>query len=306
MEYAPVVIFAYNRVDRLKELLKSLEANYGTDKMELFIFVDVPNPQDKENIRYNDEVKTFVFNYKNRNTCFRRVRVIVAEEHKGLAKSIITGVTRIVNKYGKIIVLEDDLIVSNDFLDYMQRGLKFYKHNKRIWAITAHTPKMNILRWYKKDVFMVRRPESLGWATWKDRWTRTDWEVKTYGDFRKDLFGRYLFNMGGNDLCRMLKRQMEDEEYNSWAIRWGYQQFLERKYTIMPKESRVIHCGNDNRSTHGAFFSTQQIKKNYKKCVFENVGIDYLVLWSFRNVNSTSIFKSVLYWFFSIFKPLLC
>ena len=286
IDYAPIIVFAYNRADCLENLLHSLEHNDHTEDMELFIFIDIPLSNDEKNVERNVEVINFVDDYKNRSKKFKKIQVTVAKKHKGLAKSIITGVSKVINRYGKAIVLEDDLIVSNDFLDYMQRGLDFYEGNEKVWAVAAHTLAMKELKYYKKDVFLAPRPESWGWGTWKDRWNRTDWKVKTYNRFKKDYVGQFLFNLGGNDLCKMLDLQMKDKAFESWAIRWGYQQFLERKYTVYPKESRVVHCGNDDRSVHDPAFSTQPLRKEYKRCTFENIKVNYILLLAFRKANS--------------------
>lgn len=293
LDYAPIIIFAYNRADCLANLLKSIEQNPRTEKMDLFVFVDIPHLEDKKNTTYNQEVIQYIYDYKKKNKKFKQIQIIVAKEHKGLAKSVITGVTEVINKYGKAIVLEDDLVVSNDFLDYMQRGLNFYESDEKVWAVAGHTLYMRALKYYKKDIFFNYRPESWGWGTWKDRWNRTDWEVKSYNRFKKDYVGQYLFNLGGDDLCKMLEMQMADEAFDSWAIRWGYQQFLERKYTVYPKDSRVIHCGNDDRSTHGSAFSTQKLRANYKKCIFENVKISFMLLLAFRSANSERFIQKI-------------
>lgn len=296
IDYAPIIIFAYNRTDRLKALLKSLEKNDSTEDMRLFIFVDVPDRKDRKNLRYNEAVQEFINNYRDTNDSFKEVTVIIANRHKGLAESVISGVSRVINKYGKAIILEDDLEVSKDFLDYMQRGLCFYQHDKRVWSVAGHCPQMHILNNYKKDVFLAPRAESLGWGTWKDRWNRTDWQVATYEKFQRDIVGRVIFNLGGNDLSATLKKQMEDEKFDSWAIRWCYQQFLERRYTVYPRESRVIHCGNDSRSTHGSYFSTQKLREKYKRCQFEFVRPGIRMIWNFRKANSVSHIKKVLWW----------
>ena len=102
-----------------------------------------------------------------------------------------------------------------------------------------------------------------------------------------------LFNIGGDDLGTMLKRQMQDEQYNSWAIRWGYQQFLEKKYTVYPKESRVIHCGTDNRSAHGAYFDKQKLRKKYKRCNFVRLQPNWRVIWEFRKAYHISLKEKI-------------
>lgn len=268
MSYAPVVVFGYNRADKLKDLLESLEKNKNIEHMELYIFLDIPGKKQKKYIKFSEEVKKYVNDYQYHSK-FKQVFVEVAEEHKGLANSIISGVTTVINKYGKVIVLEDDLIVSTDFLDYMQRALDFYRYYHNVWSISGYCIDMeNGLRNYRGDVFLLPCIGSWGWATWKNRWNKTDWTVASYSKFKNNLLKRAAFDMGGSDLSKMLDLQMKNSEFDSWAIRWGYQQFLERKYTVYPVESRVIHCGNDDRSTHGAYFNTQQLKENYSKCRF--------------------------------------
>ncbi len=286
-EMAPVVVFAYNRADNLERLLRSLEKNQDTEKMSLYLFVDIPDKKNKRDLKYNKEVLEFVEDYKDRNTKFNQVIVEVAKRHKGLANAIISGVTKVINERGKVIVLEDDLEVSGDFLDYMQRGLNFYENDKKVNSMAGYCPDMKRCSFYKNDVFLVPRAESWGWGTWKDRWSRTDWEVKSYAKFKRDIVRQMLFNLGGSDLCKMLRDQMEDERFNSWAIRWCYQQFRERKYAVYPVETRVIHCGNDNRSTHCQGWQMgRTLKQSYKKCQFQSLNPDLRMIWRFKKATN--------------------
>lgn len=295
---APIIVFAYNRADKLERLLKSVERNKNIEFMDLYIFVDIPDIKNKRDIKYNQQVMDFLERYNKECKKFKSVQIRIADKHKGLALSIISGVTEIINKFGKAIVLEDDLEVSVDFLDYMQRGLDFYENNKKVWSLSGYSPVFDIPNKYKQDVFLIPRPESWGWGTWRDRWNRCDWSVKTYNKFCKDFMAQMLFNVGGDDLGIMLKRQMEDEGYNSWAIRWGYHQFLERKYTVYPVESRVIHCGNDNRSTHGAYFDEQKLKRNYKPCSFTDLKINCKMISRFRKIYKVSFKEKMISLFF--------
>ena len=164
----------------------------------------------------------------------------------------------------------------------MQRGLDYYENNKKVWSLTGHCPMSRGLDKYNKDVFLIPRGESLGWGTWRNRWCHVDWEVTSYDEFKRDFVGQALFNLSGSRLCRMLKRQMTDKSYDSWAIRCCYQQFRERKYTVYPKETRVIHLGNDNRSTHGVYHSPQRLKEKYSRCVFSDLRPNYRLIWNFR------------------------
>lgn len=204
MHYAPIVVFGYNRADMLDNLFRSLEKNKNIDQIDLYIFIDIPDKKKSKDIPLSKEVVEYANYYKTISN-FKKVEIEVAKKHKGLANSIISGVSTIINKYGKVIVLEDDLKVSNDFVDYMQRGLNFYENNKRVWSVAAHCPMVTGLNKCREDVFLAPRVESLGWGTWKDRWQHTDWEVTSYDDFKKDYMGQLLFNLGGKDLCKMLR-----------------------------------------------------------------------------------------------------
>lgn len=281
-KYAPIVVFGYNRADMLENLIKSLERNKDIEKMDLFIFLDIPDKKNHRDIPLTKKVIAYANTYKEISK-FKNVEIKIARRHKGLAESIISGVSEIINQYGKIIVLEDDLEVSNDFLDYMQRGLKFYQSDSKIWSLGAYCyEKMKFPMNYHKDVFLGARAESWGWGTWADRWNRTDWRVESYTKFKKDIVGQMLFNIGGKDLCKCLDAQMTEKQYDSWAIRWSYQQFRERKYTVYPRESRVIHCGGDNRSTHTTYRSKTKLKRKYAKCRFENLKPNVRVIWYFK------------------------
>lgn len=290
MCYAPIVVFAYNRADKLENLLKSLEKNKNLDRMDLYIFVDIPDKKKPRDIPLSEQVIEYVTYYKTVSK-FKSVKVEIAKKHKGLAESVISGVTKVINQYGKVIVLEDDLEVSVDFLDYMQRGLNFYKKNKKVWSLTAHCPLVKgVDKKYKKDVFLAPRAESLGWGTWKNRWDHVDWQVSSYSDFKKDFVGQALFRLGGSNVSKMLERRMTEKQYDSWAIIWTYQQFRERKYTVYPRESRVIHCGNDNRATHSTdYHSPQGLKEKYAPCVFCDLKPNFKLIWKFRcNSNRVS------------------
>src|SRR5699024_3409085 len=109
-----------------------------------------------------------------------------ASTNKGLANSVISGVTKVIDKFGKVIVIEDDLISSTDFLSYMNNALEFYEMNKSIWSISGYNIPIDIPSNYKHDVYLSYRGCSWGWATWKNRWNQTDWSVKDYDAFKSN------------------------------------------------------------------------------------------------------------------------
>ena len=124
------------------------------------------------------------------------MKIYESPYNKGLACSIIDGVTKIVNDYEKIIVLEDDLITTPNFLNFMNQALHFYITDATIFSISGYTLNLPSLPSYSKDFYLGYRGSSWGWGTWKDRWDEVDWEIKDYDKFKIDPLAQLRFMRG--------------------------------------------------------------------------------------------------------------
>ena len=241
-DYAPLVIFCYRR--KINNLIKSLLKNKHSINSELFIFSDGYKSQ----VDKNDVLK--LRKSLTKITGFKSINITEAKRNNGLANSIIKGVNYVINKFGKAIILEDDLIVSSFFIDYMNDALKFYKYKKNIWSISGYGPALKCFKGYNKEVYLSLRSSSWGWATWADRWNKARWSMEYFESLRKNKNKINLFNQGGDDLFKMLELQYLGK-IDSWAIRWQYRQFLNSAYSITPKISMTKNIGlKDNFSTH--------------------------------------------------------
>jgi len=242
MKLSPIVIFTYRRVP--EQLIKSLLENSLSEQSEVFIFSDgAKNDEDLTDIKKVRE-------YLKTIDGFKSIDIIEADTNKGLATSIIGGVTQVINKYGKAIVLEDDLVVSKSFLEYMNEGLVFFENDKKIWSISGYGPELPCLKNYNDDIYLSVRVSPWGWATWSDRWEKIDWEVKDYDEIKKSGVLQKKFNLAGNDMFKMLELQMLGK-IDSWAVRWYYNQFKLKTYSVYPKKSKVVNIGfSDDKGTH--------------------------------------------------------
>lgn len=254
---SPILLFVYNRPDHTEKVLDSLKRNYLANDTNLFIFSDAA--KDLENEKNVKLVREMIKNVDG----FRKVTVIEAEHNKGLASSIIEGVSKIIRDYNKVIVLEDDLVTSPYFLKYMNESLVLFEKQEQIWSISGYTPPLDIEETYNKEIYLAPRGCSWGWATWKDRWLSTDWNVDNYISFKKNYNDRKKFNKGGNDLTFMLDDQMSGR-INSWAIRWVFSQFRQSKHTIYPTKSLVQNIGFDFSGTNSS------ISKKYDLDLYNN------------------------------------
>jgi hypothetical protein len=234
---APIALFCYKRLDTLQQTIDALKKNDLAAESELFIFSDGPKkPADEPVI---NEIR----NYLHTVTGFKKTTVIEAPANKGLAKNIIGGVTDIINKYGKIIVLEDDLVTSKNFLAYMNQGLDFYENKRKIFSVCGFTIPMKGLK--KNSVYLTQRADSCGWGTWKDRWEIIDWDVKDYPALMESRKKQRAFNRMGSDMTGLLTKQRQGK-INSWAIRWCYHQFKEDLYSVHPVVSKLKNIGFDS------------------------------------------------------------
>lgn len=240
---APIVLFVYNRLEHTMRTIETLKKNNLAEISELYIYSDAPKKQSAaeavENVR----------RYLRTIDGFKKITIIEREKNYGLADSIVDGVTNTINHYGEAIVLEDDLLTSENFLCFMNAALQHYKKSKHIFAVTGYTGALPNLHTYEQDSYLSYRPASWGWATWKDRWDTIDWEISDWQEFIADRKKRKRFNRGGIDMTRMLKHCMQGKN-NSWAIRWSYEMYKRDKYCVHPKISKIQNIGFGEEATH--------------------------------------------------------
>jgi glycosyltransferase involved in cell wall biosynthesis len=241
MTTAPIVLFTYNRLDTLMKCVTALSFNVLAEKSDLFVFSD--GPKGETDIEQVEAVRAFL----KQVTGFKSVKVIKRQKNLGLANSIKNGVDQVIHQFGKVIVLEDDLITSANFLLFMNKALEYYACNNKICSISGYSPPM--LPKDADDVYYTMRGSSWGWATWRDRWIHVDWEVNNYLEFIASSRRKRCFNKMGSDMCKMLNDQMTGK-INSWAIRWSYWQFDNGLYTVFPVVSKVRNIGTSKLATN--------------------------------------------------------
>lgn len=240
---APVVLFVYNRADKAEKTINALKLNSLALETELFIFSDAAKSEkDFEDV---SRVRKLIKQVDG----FKLVSIIEQTQNKGLAASIIEGSTKIIERYGKIITLEDDHVTSTDFLEYMNDALDFYKDDKKIWSITGYTPEIKMPDNYKCDIYMLGRAHCWSVATWADRWKTVDWKISDYKSFCRNPIAVYRFCRFGNDLFLQLRANMQNKS-KTWYVRWCYSQIKQKKLCVYPVKSKVNNIGLDGSGEH--------------------------------------------------------
>ena len=240
MSSAPILLFTYNRPSHTQQTLKALLNNSLCSESELFVFSDgYKNETDKKDV---EEVRKIIQTIDG----FRKINIIENTHNIGLAKNIIEGVTRIVNEYGKVIVLEDDLITSPSFLTFMNEALDMFENENRIGHIHGYCHPLPEL----PETFLIKWTGSWGWATWKRAWEHFNPDGKALLSEieRRNLSKTFDFN-GNYPYTRMLRRQIKGEN-DSWAIRWNASLFLKDILSLNAGRSLVQNIGFDGSGRH--------------------------------------------------------
>lgn len=291
MNLAPIVLFVYNRPVHTRQTVEALQKNKLANESELYIYSDAAkNENGAEKV---NEVREYIKTIDG----FKKVSIIEREKNWGLANSIIDGVTKIINEYGRIIVLEDDLIVSVNFLTYMNESLDVFKDRRDIFSITGFNFPSNIMHIatsYKEDIFLSYRFMSWSWGSWKEKWNTVDWNIKDFDNFQNDKKQISDFNRGGQDLYPMLKSQMTGK-INSWAIRFCYAHYKNDALCVYPVKSLINNEGFDGSGVHCGKDKNNKMKNNLLNSsnviINKNIQIDDKIIKTFYKTSKPKVLQ---------------
>lgn len=285
---APIILFCYKRSKHLQKAVEALQKNRLSENSELYVFSDgYKDENDKEAVL---KVRSYIRTLQG----FKNVNIIERETNWGLANSIIDGVTQIINKFGKVIVLEGDIVTSPFFLTFMNKCLNTFENDNRVFSISGYTPNLKQAETINQDIFLFPRISSWGWGSWSDRWNSVDWEVTDFNSFIRNKRAVKKFNIGGMDLTPMLLNQQKGK-IDSWAIRFSYACFKQAKYCIYPKYSLVLNIGADGSGTH-VKKSDKYDSSHYRKELYvtEDVNNHELINAEFQNFFRQSFYRKVM------------
>ena len=241
MTLAPILLFTYNRLHHTCRCIESLLKNSLAKESDLFIYSDAA--KDEAGKPAVEEVRRYIHSLQG----FKQITIIERDENWGLARNIIDGVTTQVNKYGKVIVLEDDLVVAPFFLQFMNEALEVYKDELKVGHIQACDFTQDTTL---PDTFLIKWTGSWGWATWERAWQHFNPNGKELLQELEQRKLTYTFDFNGKyGFTRMLRRQIEGKN-NSWAIRWNASLFLKDILSLNVGRSLVQNEGFDGSGTN--------------------------------------------------------
>jgi hypothetical protein len=237
----PIVLFVYNRPWHLRKTVESLQANILAKESHLYIFSD--GAKSGEDSQLVNEVRRYIHGIDS----FRRVEIVESPVNQGLSSSIISGISSVITQYGKVVVLEDDMVTSPYFLPYMNDALEFYQDEDRVISVHGYLHPLDV---ELPETFLIKGADCWGWGTWKRAWDlfNTDAKFLLSAILQGNL--ETEFDMNGNYPYTAMLWDNVRGKNDSWAIRWYASAFLNKKLTLYPRKSLVQNVGNDSSGSH--------------------------------------------------------
>lgn len=250
MKLAPIIVFAYNRPEHLRKTLEALANNDLANESQLFIYCDGAK-EHFANTNQMEEHDAYIARIEetrmvaHKATGFKSVSVIERPQNIGLKANIVGAVTEIVNKYGRVITLEDDIVTSHGFLQFMNEALEMYKDDEQVMHISGY---MWPHKWPLPETLFVQVPCPWGWATWKRAW-------QYYEDDAQQIYLEWKnkwkdFNsFGGNYLQKQLEANYSGQ-LDTWYVKWHAALLKRNGLTLYPGSSLVDNKGFIDNATN--------------------------------------------------------
>ena len=247
MNHAPIALFVYNRPSHTQRTIDALRSHQLAPESDLIVFSDAAKDEAaRPKVAAVREVISAIDGFKS-------VRVVLRDRNWGLAASVIDGVTELCRDFGKVIVLEDDLIVAPGFLRYMNQALDIYQDQSAVMQISGHMFPVEMK--HETDAFFLPFTTSWGWATWQRAWEAFDEQARGYTRLKTDAALKKRFDLdGAYPYFHMLEAQLHGK-IDSWAIRWYLSVFLMDGLTLYPRQTLVSNAGFDGSGTHRANYN---------------------------------------------------
>ena len=271
MTLAPIVLFVYNRPEHTRQTVEGLLGNAEAKDSTLYIFADGP----KATATDADKAKiSAVRAYIHSISGFRDIVIKEQETNQSLAVSTINGMTEIFRHHDKAIMMEDDDVPTPYFLDYVNRCLDRYDTDERIWCVSGYTDTTLLPPRGTDDVFLVKRPSSWGFGTWKRCWDKVIWDKAVLLGLLRHKSFIYGYNSWcGLDSSMGLVNCIKGKT-SSWSIRYNLGSYLTRSYTILPTKSLILNIGLDGSGTHSRAMSQHLAVMDHAVTLPEEIRFD--------------------------------
>lgn len=236
MSKIPILVLAFNRPEHVRKAMGPI-CEYKPDR--IFLACDGPrSDKDGENLLVLDTQKTM----KDAVDWPCEVKTLFREKNHGCAKAVYEAISWFFEQEEYGIIIEDDVIVGQDFFKLCEDLLPRYANEERVMEISAenHSGRSDINNSYVYSQFFL----CWGWATWRRAWRRMDMTMSA----ANEISVKYLIKRLGLLRGLMMKRAFVNsykqiETFNSWATRWYLSILAHDGLVICPGVNLSINIG---------------------------------------------------------------
>ncbi|MDD5676905.1 MAG: glycosyltransferase family A protein [Kiritimatiellae bacterium] len=288
MTNAPIIVTVYDRLQHFQQCIEALQRNALASDSELYVVSDAPG-KPEHTLKINQ-----VRAYAQSITGFKKVHLIFRGENYGAYHSFLVVTQQVLSEHGRFIFLEDDVVASRNFLDYMNDGLNFYVADKKVFSITAYTFPIKFPKDFKADVFFLPSNCPWGFGTWKDRWEKVDFGAKDrYAVAMRDrkLYKKVIST--GGYMMQILRNDSRGQ-VQAPDVRMAFHQFSHDVYTVYPRISKTINIGLDGSGLHSGTDKNNKYRvqsdTTVDKAVFDaDVRLNPIIIKRVRNFQNGNL-----------------
>ncbi len=292
MNKAPILLLACKRPLHTKKVLESLYLNLESQESDLYAFVDCPKK--KEDHRKFEEVIDVI---KCKRWC-KNVYLHESKKNRGCANQTIEAVSWLCKEKGRVIVLEDDILLSPFFLNYMNTALELYAKEEKVMDVGGY---MFPIKKLSIETGFIREGGGWGWGTWERAWSTFERDgLKLLRQLKNKKKLIYEFNFRNTyNYYGMLESQVKGK-IGGWDIRWYATKFLNNGLTLSCAESLTKNIGFDGTAVHtdeshkvfDTTLTTNPIKK-YPRQIEESGELLEAMVSFFNSVNNRNILSKI-------------
>lgn len=249
----PLGVSTYKRLEHLKKCVQSLKRNSLATQTDVYFFSDAPKTGDELAVaKLRSYLKT-IDGFKTIN--------IIEREHNSRIINNRSGMKMLLEEYGQLIFVEEDVVVAPQFLSYMNQALDKYKNDPRVFSVSGYSPPIEIPKDYAEAAFFLRRFNAWGFGIWKDRFEKTGYiDRQAYLKLiNNDADLKDFAKNGGEDMLGMLRLDSEGT-IDAFDVKAMYAQFIHDQYTVYPRYSLTRNRGMDGSGIHSPINNKFDVK----------------------------------------------
>lgn len=239
LQKAPIVVVIFNRPDHAARLRESLR---GQEPRDLYVLSDAGRPDRAGEAGQVEACRRLFRDWRG------KVEFNCAAVNMGCKGRVSSGLDWVFERTDRAIILEDDLVASEDFFSFCDGMLELYADAPEVFSVCGSKIYPHAVG---SDHFLSKYANCWGWATWRRAWKRYDDRFVAPSLARKFLHLRSHLGASKASLYWLARMwQVRSGRLSSWFFCWMLSSFFNKGLHVYPPSNLVLNAGYGSDSTH--------------------------------------------------------